>query len=421
MLKITDRQHSGPASTTILWLGLTSVLLVLAVLLESMCLGILYVSDSLRGIDTSTFAKEHLLTKPFASKSPSNHLLGHPPQFFVADQLLGWRLAPATSVFSREHNNESLYITDDHGFIIDLDDPPVAMKKPVDTYRVIVLGGSTVMGQGAPRPSQNIVGMLRKGVRERGLAGDTGKHIEFINAGVDNYNSVQEYLYLVSDLLRFKPDLVIVYDGWNDSHLKYDSSPFRHSHIAWRVAQSYSLPGSAWLLVSNLGHFFAESEFKLAMVELPTKVFRELSPRTNVATFPVDPPFDPRNMQLYRQSRRAFLALADDDMSVALFLQPLVGTDERPLSAEEKASWWRPRLDEALGNRIPFYEHARRILSDLKQKDKHNGHHCIADLSHALTDVSDTIYVDSGHLSPKGNEIVAAHMLDQLVLCGLLQ
>jgi len=101
-------------------------------------------------------------------------------------------LAPATSYFYKDHS-EYLYITDDNGFIADVDDPPVAPEKLVDTYRVIVLGGSSVMGQGAPRPSQNIVGMLRKDVLKRGLRGANGRRIEFINAGVDGYNSADEY------------------------------------------------------------------------------------------------------------------------------------------------------------------------------------------------------------------------------------
>ena len=418
MATITDRRHSGRVSAPILWIGLISVLLLLAVLTESMCLGILYV---LKGTDTSAFAKEHLLTRPFAPSFPGKHFLGHAPHFFVADELLGWRLAPAMSVFSKDYINEYLYITDDNGFITDMDDPPVTVEKPVNAYRVIVLGGSTVMGQGAPRPSQNIVGMLRKGVRERGLRAGSGKGVEFINAGVDNYNSAQEYLYLVSDLLRFNPDLVIVYDGWNDSHLKNDSSPFRHPQITRRIAQSYSIAGSAWLLASNLRHFFTQSNFRLGMAELPSWVLGKLSSDEDASTLSVDPPFDPRDTKLYRQSRRAFLALADDELSVALFLQPLVGTDDRPMSAEEKASWWWPRLNEALGNRIPFYENARHILADLKGKNQGNSHYCIGDLSHSLTGVSETVYADTGHLLPKGNEIVASHILNQLVLCGLLR
>ena len=65
-------------------------------------------------------------------------------------------------------------------------------------------------------------------------------------------------------------------------------------------------------------------------------------------------------------------------------LTPLVGTDDRVLSSEERASWWYTRLDEALVNRGPFYERARDILADLKSEEQENGHYCMADLSHSL-------------------------------------
>jgi hypothetical protein len=426
MAKIADRRHSGRISTTILWISLISIMLLLTILMESICLGILYVTDSLKRKDTSLFARQHLLTSPFASTPPApipgKYFDFAWVQFVVADELLGWRLAPSMSAISRQHINEYLFITDDNGFIADVDDPPVTLEKSADTYRVIVLGGSTVMGEGAPRPSQNIVGMLRKSVSERDLRGANGGRIEFINAGVDDYNSTQEYLYLVSDLLRFKPDLVIVYDGWNDIRRTDDPSPFRHPRISRRVAQSTSITGSARLLAANLVYLLTLSNYRLGMVELPWNAFHKAPSDAHAPAFSVNLPFDSQNMKSYRQNRRAFLALADDELSVALFLQPLVGTDDRLLSAEEKASWWWPRLDEALRNRIPFYEHARQILADLnKRGDQDNGHRCIADLSHSLSGVSETVYVDSGHLLPKGNEIVASHMLDQLVLCGLLR
>jgi hypothetical protein len=419
MASESDQRRSIRVSPVILWMNLILVALLLVVLLESTSLAILYVYDSLTGTDTRAFAEEHLLTKAFAPSVPGEQQ--HLSSAFASDGLLGWRLVPAASVFDEDHTNKYLFITDSNGFIVDVDDPPVTLDKPPDAYRVIVLGGSTVLGYGAPRPSQNIVGMLRKEVRERGLKGANGKHVEFINAGVDNYNSTQEYLYLVSDLLRFRPDLVIVYDGWNDSHLTNHSSPYRHSQFERRIAQSYSIIGSARLFAANLVHFFTDSNFRLGLIELPWRVFRNQSPDANSPTLPVDPPFDLRSMELYRQNRRAFLALADDDLSVALFLQPLVGTDDRPLSAEEKASWWWPRLDEALGNRVPFYEHARNILAGLKEKVHGDGHACIADLSHSLTGVSEPVYADSGHLLPKGNAIVASHMVDELVSCRILR
>src|SRR5262249_54552270 len=68
MTKITDEPRSGGQySPTILWISLFSVLLLLAVFLESLCLGVLYLNDSLKGKDKNLFLEEHILTKPFAS------------------------------------------------------------------------------------------------------------------------------------------------------------------------------------------------------------------------------------------------------------------------------------------------------------------------------------------------------------------
>ena len=438
MAKVTHRQHlSRQYSTINLWIGLFASLLLWAILLESVCLGILYVSDSLRNKDISAFAKTHLLTRLFVS-TPTNPVPGTKflgtlgpdgwewAQFHVADDLLGWRLAAKISVFHEpKPDTKYFYITDDNGFIADLDDPPVTLEKSVDAYRVIILGGSTVMGFGAPRPSQNIVGMLRKGVRDRGLTGPNGRHVELINAGVDSYNSAQEYLYLVSDLLRFKPDLVVAYDGWNDSRHDFNNNvtPLRtwpHGETQRRIAKSYSISGSIFLVTQNLKDFLTSSSSKLGMIELPQRVFNKLRSQADGVRSSL-PPFDPRNIEYFDLNRRAFLALADDQLSVALFLQPVVGTDDRTLSSEEKASWWHPRFDELLETRVPFYEHARHILASLKARDQRNGHYCIADLSHSLKGVSEPVYADTGHLLPKGNEIVAAQILDQLVLCGLLR
>jgi hypothetical protein len=424
-------------STTALWIGLISAFLILVCLSEAACLGILYLDDSLKGRDTRGFAQTHLITRLFVSKPP-NPITGKNfvgtirwegwlwAQWLVADGLLGWRLEPDNSaVYDQHPNSVYLFMTDGDGFITDVDDPPVMLPKPPDVYRVIVLGGSTVMGEGAPRPSQNLVAMLRNGVRDRGLRGPQGKRVELINAGVDSYNSAQEYMYLTSDLVRFKPDLVIVYDGWNDSVFDFNKSlsPYRdrfYGDNQKRLTMSFSVGGAALLEAQNIVNFLTSSNFKLAMIEVPWRLVKKLPSRPEV-THTSSPAFDPRNVEFYERNRRAFLALADDQLSVALFLQPLVGTDDRALSDEEKASWWYPKLDEALGSRVQFYDRARHILADLKATDPDNARHCVADLSHSLKGVSEAVYADSGHLLPKGNEVVAARMLDQLVECNLLR
>jgi hypothetical protein len=424
-------------STTILWISLLTALLLIPVLLETVSLGVLYANDFLKGKDTSKFAKRHLLTRLFASTSPGpvagkkfvsdlRFDVLQRTKWAIPDDLLGWRLATNSSVvYDLNPSGQYLYTTDDHGFISDVDDSPITLQKSAEIYRIIILGGSTVMGEGAPRPSQNIVGMLRKGVQARRLTGPDGKRVEFINAGVDGYNSAQEYLYLMSDLLRFKPDLVIVYDGWNDSIYDFNNnvSPFRtryHVDNEGRIIKSYSLIGSIRLVAWNFKTLLTASSFRLGAVELPWLMLGKFWSKgdTDHASLA---DFDPRNLEAYDKNHRAFLALADDRLSVALFLQPVVGVDDRTLSAEEKAAWWNSRIDQALPNRVPFYEGARHILADFKVGAKGNSHSCIADLTHSLRDVSETVYADTGHLLPKGNEVLASHMLDELVSCGLLR
>jgi hypothetical protein len=53
-------------------------------------------------------------------------------------------------------------------------------------------------------------------------------------------------------------------------------------------------------------------------------------------------------------------------------------------------------LDEKLGNRVAFYEHARHVIANLKADDEGSRHHCIADLSESLKWVAVAVYAETG-------------------------
>jgi len=438
MTQIADGGGSGNKfSNAVLWTVLILVLLLTAVVLEILSLGALYLYDSRKAnFDAGVFAREHVLTRPFASTPASpaagKQFLGHLrsvnprgwARFLVLDELLGWRLGTDISTYYAydEHTGEDLIVTDANGFSVDVDQAAVPLQKSSDAYRIIVLGGSTVMGEGSGVPSQNIVGMLQAGVRARGLSGPGGKRIELINAGVDGYNSAQEYLYFVASLLRFKPDLVIVYDGWNDIDIRgFSTSPFRtgtHREIARRARQSYSIAGSMMFVTEDLASALTQGEFRFATMELPLRLLHKLAPNDDHAGSSLS--FDPRSIEYYRNNHRALLAIADERLSVAAFLQPLAGT-ARALSDDEKASWWFPQLrEDVLSARISFYREARSVLQALRSMSQGNDRVCIADLSRSFDDVSERVYADSGHLLPRGNQIVAERMLDELVACRFL-
>lgn len=72
--------------------------------------------------------------------------------------------------------------------------------------KVIFLGGSATFGYGAKTDADTIPAIVQQSLEST--------HI--VNAGVIGFLSGQELTYLVTDLIDYKPAVVVAYDGWND-------------------------------------------------------------------------------------------------------------------------------------------------------------------------------------------------------------
>jgi len=84
--------------------------------------------------------------------------------------------------------------------------------KPPDTYRIFMVGGSTMFGAGATSDKTTIPGYLQQLLNEK----DFGFDIEVINSGIQGADSNAELKLIEQKLVIFSPDLIIIYDGWND-------------------------------------------------------------------------------------------------------------------------------------------------------------------------------------------------------------
>jgi len=84
--------------------------------------------------------------------------------------------------------------------------------KPSDTYRIFMVGGSTMFGAGETSDETTIPGILQKIFD----SDNSIQKIEVINAGFSGGNSNTELNLIVEKLLWYKPDLIIIYDGLND-------------------------------------------------------------------------------------------------------------------------------------------------------------------------------------------------------------
>ncbi|MFA6599922.1 MAG: SGNH/GDSL hydrolase family protein [Candidatus Omnitrophota bacterium] len=81
--------------------------------------------------------------------------------------------------------------------------------KPKDTFRVVVLGGSTVYGEEAIESSWTW--NLSEYIKTLPIT----KKVQVINAGISAGTSSEEMKSL-RKIIFLKPDLILVYDGWND-------------------------------------------------------------------------------------------------------------------------------------------------------------------------------------------------------------
>jgi lysophospholipase L1-like esterase len=81
--------------------------------------------------------------------------------------------------------------------------------------RVVVVGGSAAFGLRVPERATFAAGL------ESRLAG-----VEVLNAGVSGYLSAQELALVVTRLLDLRPDVLVVFDGWNDVYAPYWWSRF---------------------------------------------------------------------------------------------------------------------------------------------------------------------------------------------------
>ncbi len=98
-----------------------------------------------------------------------------------------------------------------HGFI---STPEIALEKDNNTTRIVFLGGSSTAGTGHNLPDDNT--WPWETVKK--IKSETKHNLDFINAALGGYSTFESYGRLWSTLRFYKPDIVIVYHGWNDMY-----------------------------------------------------------------------------------------------------------------------------------------------------------------------------------------------------------
>jgi len=124
--------------------------------------------------------------------------------------------------------------------------PEFSDVKAPGIYRIFTVGDSCTFASGSSSGYSAIL--------ERMLNAD-GQSYEVINAGIEGYNSEQALGRIRDDILKYDPDLVTIYIGWNDlmkmrpGHM---SSSGRARWLGVALNQSYLYRGLSKVLFFNI-------------------------------------------------------------------------------------------------------------------------------------------------------------------------
>ncbi len=107
------------------------------------------------------------------------------------------------------------------------------LRKPANTYRIVVVGDSLTMGWGVEQDHTFAADLERLMNAEPPAGFPRDVRYEVLNFGVGNYNTVQEVTLLRSVGLQFEPDLILL------AYFINDAEPLSQSHDNYLIEHSY--------------------------------------------------------------------------------------------------------------------------------------------------------------------------------------
>jgi lysophospholipase L1-like esterase len=282
-------------------------------------------------------------------------------------------------------------------------------------YTIWIFGGSTMWGAGAP-DWLTIPSLLAEQYEK------SGKPVCVRNYGTTAWVNTQEIVELILELKHAprKPDLVVFYDGANDSYSLYRTGmidvPLNNDLIknkletgdpmqtGWNHPRSSTLRSiSQYLLQSKTAQTISRlgAQLRTARSGAQPAFSRQLS--SEQVRSQLDIAYL-KNMELAGALARQY------GFKYAFFWQPVMLAGHKRLSAEEDTTLQKTVAGNG-GIQAAFQE-----MYDLAQNQSQADFFDIADV---LDNRQDTIYIDFAHLSPEGNRLVAGRIYDVLHSHGM--
>jgi len=249
-----------------------------------------------------------------------------------------------------------------------------------NTYRIFLVGGSTVFGSGATGDKNTIPGFLQQKFND-----EADYSVQVINSGHNGMSSWGEKRLILEKLMDYEPDLVIIYDGWNDLNSSVDIAENGPNLFLEQIAdiirgmQFYKTPSALTLFLHSMSETNGEKEPNLDDARKKAAIWSN------------------RISEVCQIGNK-------NNFDVILFLQPFVDAKKKKLTENEFSLFKKTSESQSLE-----YVEFEKLIPELKNEctDAIN-------LTNVFENVSKPIYFDNAHVVDEGNRIIAEEIFSKI-------
>lgn len=306
---------------------------------------------------------------------------------------------------------------DRHGFIHNGDASRDLSVKAPGVYRIFILGGSNVAGNG--RPHETIAARLETLLNARGGP----RRYEVVNAGVSAWLTSQDLAMLAFHLAPYQPDLVVSFSGFTDVYHAIRAPregwlPDTNHHLVTQARAAYV---HTYSMTGTFRQAFGLLVDRTYLREVIEEAGASLRSRTGGASAAPRAPAGlfPDPMGPYRRNLVMMIAAARaQHVPIAVILQPTMlvsnsaGLGYREAFRAEVASSWS--LIDFWGEKDRLYAEARGIVADLGRRHDDGRTVIVRDYAAMFDQEREPSYLDQAHFTAAANLAIAQAMARDL-------
>lgn len=293
-----------------------------------------------------------------------------------------------------------------------------AVEKPEGTYRVALVGSSTVFGNGL-RDDQIIAAYLQEELEER-----LGQPVEVINGGQTASNSSKNLDIIAHKILEYDPDIIILLTGRNDIYFGLDAGwqpDYLPPPMPRPVEEIETQPEKIPFRLTRAGKFLVnEVMIARAIDRVVTHVayfirskLQKPTPAPTI-TIPTSPRFvmNDEAISLYEKNMKRIAHLVSSEgVDLIFVVQPTMAATNKPLTDAEQA-YVEQFKDEGWYELL--VENYPRGIEATFQAGEATGTPTY-DLSTIFDDVEEATFLEEPHLNQLGSQIVAERLADIII------